>query len=110
MKKFLDNIGKQGSKLQLKEVEVKFVVNDQDVTSKFLLRPLKVVNRYNLIIGLSIYSFNKKFCPVHSISRVRNHVTCDKFDSSHWLKLPKLCNQVPSLDHFVVQNSGDFLC
>ena len=22
----------------------------------------------------------------------------------------KLCNQVPSLDHFVVQNSGDFLC
>ena len=23
---------------------------------------------------------------------------------------PKLCNQVPSLDHFVVQNSGDFLC
>ena len=87
MKKFLDNIGKQGSKLQLKEVEVKFVVNDQDVTSKFLLRPLKVVNRYNLIIGLSIYSFNKKFCPVHSISRVRNHVTCDKFDSSHWLKL-----------------------
>ena len=23
---------------------------------------------------------------------------------------PKLWNQVPSLDHFVVQNSGDFLC
>ena len=23
---------------------------------------------------------------------------------------PKLCNQVRSLDHFVVQNSGDFLC
>ena len=22
----------------------------------------------------------------------------------------KLCNQVRSLDHFVVQNSGDFLC
>ena len=22
----------------------------------------------------------------------------------------KLLNQVPSLDHFVVQNSGDFLC
>ena len=39
MKKFLDNIGKQGSKLQLKEAEIKFVVNDQDVTSKFLLGP-----------------------------------------------------------------------
>ena len=47
MKKFLDNIGKQGSKLQLKEAEIKFVVNDQDVTSKFLFRPLKMVNRYS---------------------------------------------------------------
>ena len=28
---------------------------------------------------------------------------------SYW-KIPKLWNQVPSLDHFVVQNSGDFLC
>ena len=26
------------------------------------------------------------------------------------LKRPKLCNQVRSLDHFVVQNSGGFLC
>ena len=24
--------------------------------------------------------------------------------------IPKLWNKVPSLDHFVVQNSGDFLC
>ena len=24
--------------------------------------------------------------------------------------LTKLCNQVRSLDHFVVQNSGDFFC
>ena len=47
MKKFLDNIGKQGSKLQLKEAEVKFVVNDQDVTSKFLIRCLMMVNRYS---------------------------------------------------------------
>ena len=23
---------------------------------------------------------------------------------------PKLCNQVRSLDHFMVQNSGDFFC
>ena len=27
----------------------------------------------------------------------------------HW-RASKLCNQVRSLDHFVVQNSGDFLC
>ena len=49
MKKFLDNIGKQGSKLQLKEAEVKFVVNDQDVTSKFLIKCLKMVNRYSTL-------------------------------------------------------------
>ena len=30
--------------------------------------------------------------------------------SIQWGVKPKLCNQVRSLDYFVVQNSGDFLC
>ena len=32
------------------------------------------------------------------------------FLQNHCLSKAKLWNQVPSLDHFVAQNSGDFLC
>ena len=68
MKKFLDNIGKQGSKLQLKEVEVKFVVNDQDVTSKFLLRPLKMVNRYSRQFDNPLIGWNYSIQTAKNIS------------------------------------------
>ena len=34
----------------------------------------------------------------------------EKHDSQKGIFYSKLRNQVPSLDHFVVQNSGDFLC
>ena len=37
-------------------------------------------------------------------------ITFFTFWKKYKYKIPKLWNQVPSLDHFVVQNSGDFLC
>ena len=58
----------------------------------------------------SLYSFIPSCCFIWFL-RVLVITTCIIGSSVYLtLSLPKLWNQVPSLDHFVVQNSGDFLC
>ena len=72
-----------------------------------------------------IYLIRKKVCPFIIMSKVFRNRTFKRFrvwslpqkklhpfHMRTWMhpSLTKLCNQVRSLDHFVVQNSGDFLC
>ena len=58
---------------------------------------------------LLLYTTSNKL-PLHtaSVLHLFNYYVCTNYS---WFgsQMPKLCNQVRSLDHFVVQNSGDFL-
>ena len=66
----------------------------------------KVKDIFFISVSLRYISF--KGVVMEWLSGLRHHFLTHDIDE-RWFK-PKLCNQVGSLDHFVVQNSGDFLC
>ena len=59
-----------------------------------------------VFMKFSIFNFNKYWA---KLSQIFSLAECEKCSFGPFLQ-PKLWNQVPSFDHFAVQNCGEFLC
>ena len=89
---------------KLKHIRVKGISDLRQFMVYFALKPCKKLGEFKKYVA----QISSNFDPITPLSG--QFWTFYNLYSTYPLNWPKLWNQVPSLDHFVFQNSGDFLC